>query len=159
MTPTYGFNSEEADSIIVQIETLGLTSSGLPLPGICTLTGEEESDAMSHINGYNTLISGLSTANGLPPVDISDAWWQDGDFDDYSVDYALQDQEKTAFSLDGVHPNNLGQALCAHGFIEVLNDEYMLEITPIDPALYAGQYSGKSITVRGQKALQKLEEF
>ncbi|MGC9313720.1 MAG: hypothetical protein ACP5IA_13615, partial [Sediminispirochaetaceae bacterium] len=159
LTTTYGFSSEEADSIIAKIETLGLTPSGLPLPGICTLTGKEESDAMSYINGYNTIISGLSTTKGLPLVDISAAWWRDGDFDDYSMDYALQDQEKTAFSLDGVHPNNLGQALCAHAFIEVLNDKYMLGIPQIDPALYAGQYAGKSIEARGLKALQRMEDF
>lgn len=159
-----GYTGDE-DQYTSALSSLGLTPPPIstPLPGNFTLTDNEVTQAKEdYIDEYNDKIDALISLNpdyNCTLINISESWWRDGDFDDYSMDYALQDQEKTAFSLDGVHPNDLGQALCAHAFIEVLNDEYMLGIPQIDPALYAGQYSGKSIEARGLKALQKLEEF
>lgn len=36
------------------------------------------------------------------------------------------------FSLDGVHPSNVGQAVLAHVFIDALNRHYGMDIPPID---------------------------
>ena len=117
------------------------------------------------IDQYNGILEGLSAAFGVPLVDMVASWWGDSSttpdpFGGYSGAHPIQDQDNSTFSLDGVHPNNLGHALCARAFIEMLNAEYQLGIpslTNLDP--YKGQYSGKSIDGRSLPALQGMRRI
>jgi len=155
----YNFSDSDAGDLVTAMEGLGLSPGGLPLPGNFTLTAEEEVTAQGFIDSYNSALSALSISHDVPLVDIKSAWWDEGDFGGYSGLHALQDKDNTTFSLDGVHPNNLGHALCANAFIDVLNSEYGLSIPQLNPDQYAGQYSSKSIQAEGLKALKRVIEF
>lgn len=158
----YNYTSEEADDLVLAMESLGLSPSGEQLGGEYTLTAEEEGTAQGYITSYNTSIQDLCSANNVTLLDISSDWWDDDgapDGEGYSGLHALQAEGTTTFSLDGVHPNNLGHALIAHALIEVLNDEFSLEIAQIDPAAYAGQYEGRNITTESLKALLQVKDF
>jgi len=52
----------------------------------------------------------------------------------------LSDVENTAFSLDGIHPNNGGHAIIANAFIDVINKAFGLNIPLVDTAEFSGQY-------------------
>lgn len=67
------------------------------------------------------------------------------------------DQENTIFSLDGVHVNNLGHALLANAFIDVMNDRLQMGIQKLDPEDYRGQYIGKDIKRPSIKALKEVK--
>lgn len=158
----YNYTSGEADALVTAMQSFGLTPSGEPLGGEYTLTAAEETEAQGFITNYNASIQILCTTNNVPLLDISDDWWDDDgapDGEGYSGLHALQAEGTTTFSLDGVHPNNLGHALIARALIDVLNDEYALGISQIDPADYAGQYEGKNITIESLKALRRVKEF
>ena len=78
---------------------------------------------------------------------------------DASLEYAFVAQDNTVFSLDGVHPSNLGHALIANAFVEVMNRELGLAIPALDPADYDGQYSGRSLTLDVLRALEHVRGF
>jgi hypothetical protein len=158
--PPYNISDpDERAAILAVLDSHDLQPSGQPLPGSTTLTPQEEADVRGVIDQLNAILTTLSATYGLPLVDIVASWWGDGPgtsnpFGGYSGLYALQAQTDTTFSLDGVHPNNLGHALCANAFIMVLNREYDLEIPLLDPNAYAGQYAGKSIQAGSLQALK-----
>ena len=66
----------------------------------------------------------------------------------YSGEFVLRAKATTVFSLDGVHPNNLMQALCANSFIRVLYAEYGLDLDGLAAASYAGQSAARRIESR-----------
>jgi hypothetical protein len=139
--------------------------SGTPLTGDLTMTASEETTARSVIDSYNAILASLGVEFGVPVVDIVHSWWGNNTletpvpFGGYSGAYALQDQDTTTFSLDGVHPNNLGQALTANAFIRVLNDQWGLGIPLLNPDNFKGQYSGKSILQKSLKAVERVRDM
>ncbi len=162
MSDPYNYTSVEAEDLVDAMNNLGLSPSGEILGGEYTLTADEESTAQGFITSYNTNIQDLCDTNGVTLLDISRNWWDaDGapDGEGYSGLHALQAPGTTTFSLDGVHPNNLGHALIARALIDVLNEEFALGISQIDPADYAGQYSGSNIISESLKALRRVKEF
>ena len=144
------------------IKGYGLNPSGVALEGEYTITQDEETAVLSIINAYNTIIATLSSEYGIPLVDIVASWWHKDPpdpFGGYSGAYPIQDEENTTFSLDGVHINNLGHALSANAFIEVLNKEYHLGIPKLNPESYKGQYFGKAIRSESLKAINRVQEM
>ncbi len=142
------------------IQSHGLTASGVKLDGKYTITLAEEQAIFAVIDQYNEILENLSAEYDVPLVDIVASWWgKDANFGGYSGKYAIQDQENTTFSLDGVHPNNLGHALSANAFIKVLNENYQLSIPQLDPENYKGQYTGKSINKRSLQSIKRVMEI
>jgi len=140
------------------------SGNGTPLTGDLTITQNEETSARGVIDSYNTILISMSASFGVPIVDIVQSWWGNGPetpvpFGGYSGAYALQAQDSTTFSLDGVHPSNLGNALTANAFIRVLNQKWQLGIPELNPDNYKGQYSGKSISSESMKSIERVKEM
>ena len=138
---------------------------GTQLTGDITITPTEETAARSVISDYNAILTSLSASFDVPLVDIIQSWWGSdvsqtpNPFGGYSGLYALQAQDITTFSLDGIHPSDLGHALTANAFIKVLNQKWGLGIPELNPDNYKGQYSGMSILPQSIKALQRVREM
>jgi hypothetical protein len=67
----------------------------------------------------------------------------------------MMDPANTAFSLDGVHPNDGGYAIVANAFIEKINATFQLTIPKLNPAEFKGQYTG---SVSAQITLDAVEQ-
>ncbi|HUT66717.1 MAG TPA: hypothetical protein VMZ05_11330 [Spirochaetota bacterium] len=159
-------DSEKAAAMVNAMTDAGIIAPdpSAPLEGNFTITQAEEDVAMAIVEGYNLILSSLSGSLEVPLVDITKSWWREYDlgpeeapaFGGYSGAFVLQDRDNTIFSLDGVHLNNLGHALCANAFIEVLNVNYGLGIQPLNPDDYKGQYSGTELESASIKALKSV---
>jgi hypothetical protein len=161
---TMGYNSTQAALVISTLEAAGITPSFAMLTGDFTITPDEETTVIDVITKYNVILTSLSTEFDVPLVDIVGSWWGDASttnpaFGGYSGAHPIQDQDTTTFSLDGVHPNNLGHALSANAFIKVLNQEWSLGIPELNPESFKGQYTGKSILPGSIKAIERVKEM
>jgi hypothetical protein len=65
----------------------------------------------------------------------------------------------TAFSLDGVHPNNAGYAIIANEFIKVINSSLGQSIPEISTSEYGGQYTGALPKITSQKAIEGVRQM
>ncbi|MFZ0389761.1 MAG: SGNH/GDSL hydrolase family protein, partial [Calditrichia bacterium] len=140
----------------------GLTPSGQLIPGDLTITAAEESDLVQAVNAYNQIISGITAGAGIPMVDINSLLSElnTSGIDGYSGRFVFMDPANTAFSLDGVHPNNGGQALIANAFIQVLNQFPDINIPLVNTEQYKGQYTGmpglKRLSLQAATAVKPL---
>lgn len=125
----------------------GLNPSGNPIPGNLTITQAEETMLVNAVGGFNQIISGIASAQGIPMVDanqlLSDL--NTSGVDGYSGKFIFFDPANTAFSLDGVHPNHGGYAIVANAFIEKINTVLGLQIPMVNTAQFKGQYLGKPV--------------
>lgn len=160
-----GYSTEEAAAMIAAMQTAEITAPDPPVPleGNFTITQAEEIEAKAIVDGYNLILSSLSGSLDVPLVDITKSWWREYPLDEdlpafggYSGAFVLQDRDNTIFSLDGVHLNNLGHALAANSFIEVLNQNYGLGIQPLNPDDYKGQYSEAELESASIKAIKSV---
>lgn len=160
--PPYNKLPTEVAAIYTKMVSLGLpvngSSVGDPLTGEYTLTSSEEQAVDDAIAGFNTIITQLSGQFGLPLVDMYTLYDPEspGAFGGYSGEYVLHKQADTVFSLDGVHPSNLGHAVIANAFIDTLNHGYGFNLVKIDPEIYRGQYIGLSDLKSCLHALMRL---
>lgn len=137
----------------------GWTPSGLPLPGETTLTATEAAELRGFIDDYNAAIYAAADVHGVPVVDMGAAWWSEAAAagqSAYTLKHAIQDPDKTAFSLDGVHPGNLGHALSANAFIVAMNANFGMAIPEVNVANHGPQYRGLTI---GPQMLGALTEI
>ncbi len=159
---TYSKLPAEAGAIFAKMASLGLpvngSSVGEPLTEEYTLTSSEEQAVDDAIADYNSIISELAAQFGIPVVDMHALYDPDspGAFGGYSGEYVLHNQGSTVFSLDGVHPSNLGHAVIANAFIDALNQGYGFNLVKIDPETYKGQYIGLSDVKSCLHALMRL---
>jgi hypothetical protein len=140
---------------------LGLTvpASPLPLTNDLVLTDTEEQASLEAITAFNQKIATLAVEFGLPVVNMNSWMKPGGSLPDSYFKFVLVAQNDTMYSLDGVHPNNFGHALCANAFIKALNQSYDLNLAELNPSLYKGQYSGKSIQSGSLKAVKRVIEM
>ncbi len=94
----------------------------LPVPAQYTLTAAEYSVVSTAIDGFNTAINTVADARGAVVVDVNVMLnsLATGGIPGLSAQHFLVNQA-TAFSLDGLHFNNVGYGLVANVFIEKLN--------------------------------------
>ncbi len=139
----------QAQALVQGMMAAGLTPSGVPIPGTLTITEEEEAALVAAVNAYNGVLNGVAGAAGIPIIDVNAVLAQlnASGVDGYSGKYVFFDPANTAFSLDGVHPNNAGYAIIANLFIQVLNQFPDVNIPLVDTEQFRGQYvSGSSKT-------------
>jgi len=140
----------EAAAIYQKMTNIGLpvdgSSVGDALTDEYTITSDEEQAIDNAIEDFNSIISELAGQFSIPVVDMYALYDPEnpGAFGGYSGEYVLHNQASTIFSLDGVHPNNLGHAVIANSFIDTLNQRYGFNLAKIDPESYKGQYVGLS---------------
>ena len=122
----------------------GLTPSGSPIPGNLTITEEEEVGLSNAVNAYNQIIATITNGAGIPMLDANAKFSElvQNGIDGYSGNFVFFDPANTAFSLDGIHPNNGGNALIANEFIKIMNQFPDIDIPLIDTQQFKGQYTG-----------------
>jgi lysophospholipase L1-like esterase len=137
-----GFSMDEAADLVSQLEAAGLNPSGIPINGGLTLTNFERNSIQDAVDDFNSVISEVASEFGIPVVDINSALstLNDLGIDGFSGRFVLADTENTAFSLDGVHPNNGGYAIIANEFIQVINESFGFRIPLLDTDQFRGQY-------------------
>ncbi len=122
------------------------------------MTEGEIASAAGFIDAYNSAIEAAALEHSVTVVDMAAAWWAEGNFGAYSGLHPVQEPEKSTFSLDGVHPNNLGHALCANKLITVMNSTFDLDIPELTLDDYAGQYSTTSMSAASIGPLKYVRE-
>jgi len=158
----YSKSTEAAAAIYTKMTDIGLpvtgSSVGDALTGEYTITSSEEQAVDNAIADFDSIISELAAQFGIPVVDMHALYDPNspGAFGGYSGEYVLHNQGSTVFSLDGVHPNNLGHAVIANAFINALNQGYGFNLAKIDPETYKGQYIGLSDVKSCLHALMRL---
>lgn len=120
----------------------GLKPTGQPIPGNLLLTASEVSSIKDAVDGFNNTLTQLAQSYKAVLIDANAMLTQlnTSGISGFTGKYVLQDIVNTAFSLDGVHPNNGGYAIVANAFIDAMNAAFGTSIPDIDPTQYKGQY-------------------
>lgn len=137
-----GFTMDEASDILSQIEMMGLIPTGMVLANDFTMTMEESDVIQSAVEEFNTIIESAAADFGIPVVDINSALLtlNTEGIDGFNSEFVLSDPVNTAYSLDGIHPNNAGYAIIANLFIGTLNASFDMGIPMINTEQFRGQY-------------------
>lgn len=138
-----GFTMMEAGDIVRIIEMTSLSPSGNQLAGDLTLTFDESRVIQEAVENFNSIISIVADEFGVPVVDINEALMRlnSEGIDGFTSDFVLIDPLNTAYSLDGVHPNDAGYGIIANLFIEKINEAYDMNTPLLDTEQFRGQYS------------------
>jgi len=115
---------------------LGLDKSA-PLPSAFVLDKQEKAIARQAVADFNAVISDLAANSGgkVALVDINALLVDASDEDGYplaGVTLTTNFLSGGIFSLDGVHPTNLGYALIANEFITSINETFGANVPMID---------------------------
>jgi lysophospholipase L1-like esterase len=125
-----GVDEDTADSLLAE----RFPEHGRPLPANATLTTREQRDLENAFVAYNAALEDLARARDLPLVRMSRVF-RDLDAGAYSfagVPLTGEFPAGGAFSLDGVHPTSLGNAVIADAWIEAINEAYAAGVAPVD---------------------------
>jgi len=122
-------------------------TTGIPLPGEYTITGTEETAMLAAVAGFNQIIAALATGYVAELYDANTMLNElnAGTISGFSGKFVYAAPGNTAFSLDGVHPNDAGYALIANGFIDVINSEFGQSLQKLDATDYLGQYTTSAL--------------
>jgi hypothetical protein len=121
-----GMDEATATAVLNDPENSPFPLHGQLLPGNLTLVESEKVAILAATDAYNAVIASLAGAFGIPLVDMNAL------FSEVSVDgldyngkhYTTDFVTGGLFSLDGVHPSNIGQAVIAGYFIDKINETY-----------------------------------
>jgi lysophospholipase L1-like esterase len=104
-----------------------------PIPKKYILTNLEIEKIQSSIKEYNEIIRSIAFNKGLAFVDVNAMLRRARIKSIYDPEiFGLDYKKRNAFSLDGLHPNALGQALLANEFIKAINSTYKTTISPVE---------------------------
>ncbi len=128
----------EADAVYVRFPALSYLGGGgtPPLGPEWTLSAAEAFTVDSLIESYNTNIASVCGERGVPVVDLGALF---AELNEEGMEgltgglYPLGNAD-TAFSLDGIHPNNRGHGLIANAFIAAINAAAGAALAPVDVA-------------------------
>ncbi len=152
-----GLPAPLASQLVAGMKLQGLNPTGKPFGGDLTLTQTEIATINAAVGGFNSYIAGL----GIPYMNsnklLNDL--NNGNITGFSGKFVLLAPGNTAFSLDGVHPNNAGYALVANEFIKVIDATYNLSIPEVNAAQYLGQYTGTSAAKIAPGALKQVKKI
>jgi hypothetical protein len=141
----------------------GLITSGDSIPGNLTLTASETEAIGQAVVGFNQKIAGVaaSTTPNIPLIDMNSllAILNSSGYEGYSGQFVFFDPQNTAFSLDGVHPNNGGYAIIANEFIKVLNQFPGITLPLLNLDDFKGQYTTIPLTGITARAARQAKAF
>ena len=110
-----------------------LNGNGEPLPDNMVLDSDEISMIRTAITDYNEVIDSVCTARGIPVVDMHTFFKQMQEGIQVAGTTITDDFISGGFySLDGIHPSSLGNALIANEWIEVINSTFRLSIPAVN---------------------------
>ena len=94
-------------------------------------------------NGVFRVIPDSGTMSPVPVVDINAALMKlnNEGIDGYTSHFVLIDPVNTAYSLDGIHPNDEGYAIIANLFIETIDEFFDMAVPLVNTEQFRGQYS------------------
>lgn len=164
----YGLPTGSYTSIV----TMGLIKTGMASPSLLqdpdhVLDAQEIKTIQNRIDAFNQIIAARAAQAGVPVVDMN------GMFKFLSVFPIVIDGRPItfhylggAFSLDGVHPSNIGHAVIANAFILALDINFHMNIPliPIERLLQIYRDDpfvdlDGDLKVRGRPLLGLLETF
>jgi hypothetical protein len=128
-----------------------------------TITENEDDVISATVIGFNAAIDGIA-ASQSPPILVVDAnallnQLNTAGIDGYSGEFVLSDPANTAFSLDGIHPNNGGYAIIANAFIDLINQYPEVEIPQLNTAEFKGQYSNMQPKMISRLAAEQVKAY
>jgi len=154
-----GFSAVQAQGIEQGMKAAGLNPTGQPFPGAMSLTVTENDAIKQAVEGFNSTLQNLATQFNVPIVDANAmlTTLNASGLEGFSGRFVMLDPAHTAFSLDGVHPNNGGYALVANAFIEKINATFKLAIPKLNCADFMGQYGGHVSTEITMEAVEQVK--
>jgi lysophospholipase L1-like esterase len=152
-----GLSATQAQAMEQGMKNKGLNPTGQPFPGAMSLTVTENNAIKQAVDGFNSTLQSLAAQFQVPIVDANSMLTalNTAGLEGYSGRFVMMDPANTAFSLDGVHPNDGGYAMVANAFIEKINATFQLTIPKLNPAEFKGQYAG---SVSAQITLDAVEQ-
>jgi lysophospholipase L1-like esterase len=103
-----------------------------PIPKKYILTKPEIEKVQAAIREFNEVIRSVASDKGLAIVDLNGMLKRVKVKSTYNPKtLGLGYKKRSVFSLDGLHPNALGQALLANEFIKAINSTYKAGIPPL----------------------------
>jgi lysophospholipase L1-like esterase len=152
-----GLSAANAQALEQGMKAAGLNPTGQPFPGAMSITATENDAIKQAIDGFNSTLQSLAAQFQVPLVDFNAmlTTLNTSGLDGYSGRFVMLDPANTAFSLDGVHPNDGGYAIVANAFIEKINATFQLTIPKLNCADFKGQYGG---SVSAKLALEAAEQ-
>jgi lysophospholipase L1-like esterase len=152
-----GLPAAQAQLLEQGMKAAGLNPTGQPFPGTMSITITENDAIKQAVDGFNSTLLSLSAQFQVPIVDANAmlTTLNASGLDGYCGRFVMLDPANTAFSLDGVHPNNGGYAMVANAFIEKINATFQLTIPKLNCAEFKGQYGG---SVSAQITLDAVEQ-
>jgi lysophospholipase L1-like esterase len=160
MVDNLGLRQGQADTLEAGMIAAGLIPTGLPLDGSMTLTSAESSTIKDAVDGFNQTIASLAGTYSVQTIDANALLTElnVNGIDGATGKFVMVDPATTAFSLDGVHPNNAGYAIVANAFIDKINDVLQLEpkIPEVDVSSKLGQYRPPSLEMEIGKVINNV---
>jgi len=155
MVDAYGIDPVQAAQLETGMIAAGLIPTGLPLDRTMTLTSTETSTIKDAVDGFNQTITSLANTYQIPVIDANSLLTElnENGLDGASGKYVLVDPVTTAFSLDGVHPNNAGNAIIANAFIGVINS--VLQLDPTIPEVNVSDKFGQYLSASPKMEIGK----
>lgn len=152
-----GLPADQAQLLEKGMQAAGLNPTGQPFPGAMSITTTENNALKQAVDGFNGTLRTLAAQFQIPLVDTNAmfATLKTAGLDGYTGRFVLLDPANTAFSLDGVHPNDGGYAMAANAFLEKINATFQLTIPKLNTAEFKGQYSG---SVSEKMTLEAVEQ-
>ncbi|UCD70767.1 MAG: hypothetical protein JSW70_07105 [Syntrophobacterales bacterium] len=164
----FGLPEGDFTSIVVMLLIrLGLDDGSLLKDPNFILDADEVDLIQERIDVFNTIIDNVASSINMPVVDINAL------FDDVAenppIFFGIPVTPRFLggiFSLDGVHPSNIGHALAANAFIQAMNSHFHINIPPISDRklqliFLADPFQDKDSDgrVRGRSGAGLLETF
>jgi hypothetical protein len=124
--------------------------SGLPLPENLILRGSEVLATQNQVSDMNIVVDSVAARPFVAKVDLHGllSTIATKGFSLGGVVYTSDFVTGGLFSLDGVHPNDLGYALMANTMINAVNARFGCFVPPVDPLAYASSNASMLSPVR-----------
>ncbi len=129
----FGLPEGDFTSIVVMLLIrLGLDDGSLLKDPNFVLDASEVELIQQRIEAFNQIIEDAASTIGMPVVDVNALF--DAIAENPPVIFGVTIMDRYLggfFSLDGVHPSNIGHALLADAFIKTINAHFQTNIPPI----------------------------
>jgi len=121
-----------------------------PLPENLILRASEVVATQDQINNMNLVVDSVAARPNVAKVDLHGllSTIATKGFSLGGVVYTSEFVKGGLFSLDGVHPNDLGYALMANTMISAVNARFGCFVPPVDPLSYASSNASMLSPVR-----------
>ncbi len=156
-----GLPEAQAQALEQGMKAAGLNPTGQPLPGTMSLTATENFTIKQAVDGFNSTMQALAAQFHIPLVDANAmlSKLNSSGTEGFSGRFVLLDPANTAFSLDGVHPNDGGYAIMANAFIEKINAAFQLAIPKLNPTEFKGQYGDHVSAQLTMEVVEQVKEI